>query len=218
MVSSKRVQKLSNLARGMGWGVLGTLLLSIGSAYFPFSMVQEAQNRLAQQQQDLEQARQAPGKLRVLQQQLATLQQELAFLERGVSEREYIPTMLKQIEQTARERNMQVVAVRPQNQTQQNASSSEDKKKNASKPYDEQLIEISLSGDFWNLVSVLKQLDAYPKILAVQTMQVQSKSSSLQNAQGNPELEVKMTVKAFIFRTSRPSSSATQSSDSQSGG
>lgn len=214
MVSSKRVQKLMHLARWMSWGVLGTLLLSIGSAYFPFSMVQEAHRRLAEQQQELDKARQAPGQLRVLQQQLTTLQQELAFLERGVSEREYIPTMLKQIEQTARERNMQVVAVRPQNQSQQNTSNDK-QQKNSAKPYDEQLIEISLSGDFWNLVNVLKQLDAYPKILAVQTMQVQSKTSLAPSAQGNPELEVKMTVKAFIFR---PSSSTPQNSESPSGG
>ncbi len=217
MRSSKRIQKLVNLARWMSWGVMGTLLLSVGSAYFPFSMVQEAHRRLAEQQQEIEKARQAPGQLRALQQRLTTLQRELAFLERGVSDREYIPTMLKQIEQTAREREMQVVAVRPQNQTQPNSSTGDNQQKNNPKPYDEQMIEISLTGGFWNLVSFLKQLDVYPKILAVQTLQVQSKTASTIGAQ-SPELEVKMTVKAFIFRTPRPSSSTPQNPNSSMGG
>ena len=218
MAGSKRIHRLSRLTRWMGWGVLGTLMLSIGSAYLPFSMVQEARNQLAQHQLELEKARQAPGQLRALKQQLETLQRELAFLERGVSDREYIPTMLKQIEETARERKMQVVAVRPQNQTQQNSSQSDKDKPSPHKAYEEQLIEIGLQGDFWNLVSFLKQLDVYPKILAVQTMQVQTNTSALQNAGGNPDLEVKMTVKAFIFRNARTPSPSAQPPNASSGG
>ncbi len=220
MGSSKRLKRASRLVKLTSWGVLGTLLLSIGSAYFPFSMVLSAHARIAEQQEELEKARQAPGQLRALQQQLERTHRELAFLERGVTDREYIPTMLKQIEETARERKMKIVAVRPQVQTQQNTNQSGNKsgqQSSSSKAYEEQLIEISLQGDFWNLVSFLKQLDVYPKILAVQTMQVQAKTNPAQPVKGNPDLDVKMTVKAFIFRNSGGGTAPSPNSASRGG-
>ena len=204
MAGKNRLERLESVARVMGWGILLTLLLGIGSAYFPFSMINEAQARLEEKQKALENARQAPAQLRQLQERLTQTQRNLAFLEHGVSEAAYIPTMLKQIEETARSLNLKIVAIRPQQPTPTNTGGSAhtQNQKPQSKPYEEQLIEISLQGQFWSLMRFLRQLDEYPKILAVQAMNLQTKSIAHQSAETNPELEVKLTVKAFIFRSS----------------
>jgi Tfp pilus assembly protein PilO len=171
-------------------------------------MVQQVQQQVTEQRQQLEQARQAPQQLRMLQQQYETVQSELRFLERGVSEATYIPTMLKQIEQTARQLQLEIVAVRPQqnnqpttqgNQNTQNASNQQSGgQATPKKAYEEQIIEVSLRGKFWSLMSFLKQLDEFPKILAVQTLNAQAKLKPEQEAT-NPDLEIRLTVKAFIF-------------------
>ncbi len=223
MAGNSRIQRLESAVRVIGLAILITLLLGIGSAYFPYSMISEAQNHLAERQKALEQARQAPGQLRILQAQLEQTQRNLAFLERGVSEAAYIPTMLKQIEDTARALNLKIVAIRPQQPAQNNTGGGQndakknntsggqnDAKKQQAKPYEEQMIEISLQGHFWSLMSFLKQLDEYPKILAVQTMNLQAKSTTQQTADTNPELEAKFTVKAFIFRNSPPTTQNSQ--------
>lgn len=201
MAGKSKIKRLESVVRVMGLGILLTLLLGIGSAYFPFTMISEAQSRLEEKQKALESARQAPAQLRQLQEQLEQIQHSLAFLERGVSESAYIPTMLKQIEDTARALNLKIVAIRPQQPSQTHTEQS-GKKKQQSKPYEEQLIEISLQGQFWSFMSFLKQLDEYPKILAVQTMSLQARSTTQQSAETHPELEAKLTVKAFISRNS----------------
>ncbi len=94
-------------------------------------MISEACNHLAERQKALEQARQAA--LRILQAQPEQTQRNLAFLERGVSEAAYIPTMLKQIEDTARALNLKIVAIRPQQPAQNNTSGGQNDAKN-SKP------------------------------------------------------------------------------------
>lgn len=211
MAGNSKIRRLESAVRIIGLAILITLLLGIGSAYFPYSMISEAQNRLAERQKALEQARQAPGQLRILQAQLEQTQRSLAFLERGVSEAAYIPTMLKQIEDTARALNLKIVAIRPQQPAQNNTSGGQnDAKKPQAKPYEEQIIEISLQGHFWNLMSFLKQLDEYPKILAVQTMNLQARTPTQQTAETNPELEARFTVKAFIFRNSTPTTQHSQ--------
>ncbi|MEN3000884.1 MAG: type 4a pilus biogenesis protein PilO [Armatimonadota bacterium] len=210
MALSQRTQRFERLARLLSLGLLVLLVVSIGSTYLPFSLLREAQQQLAERQQQLEQARQAPQQLRQLQQQYENAQRELRFLEQGVSQAAYIPTMLKQIEQTGQQLNLKIIAIRPQqnnptNQTgqnQQNPSNQQaSNQPSPPKAYEEQIIEINLQGRFWSLMSFLKQLDEFPKILAVQTLNAQTKLKPEQE-NTNPELEIRMTVKAFIFSQS----------------
>ncbi|GBC91847.1 hypothetical protein HRbin15_00306 [bacterium HR15] len=204
MALSRRTQRFEQVARLLSMGLLVLLVVSVGSIYLPFSFLQETQRQMAERQKQLEQARQAPQQLRLLQQQLENAQRELHFLEEGVSQAAYIPTMLKQVEQTARRLEMKIVAIRPQqnNQNTQATQNQSNQQANnqppAKKAYEEQLIEINLQGKFWSLMSFLKQLDEFPKILAVQTLNAQAKlKPEQQNA--NPDLDIRMTVKAFIF-------------------
>lgn len=208
MALSKRIQRAQRTSKLLSLAIGGTLLLGTGSLYLPWSMTQDLNAQLQQKQQELQQAQQAAGQLRQAQQQLQATQRELQFLERGVSEAAYVPTMLKQFEQTVQQRNLQIVAIRPQQTSTQNPG--DQQKQTAPKAYEEQLFEIQLRGKFWNLMSLLKTLDTFPKILAVQSLNAQTKSGAEQSTE-NPDLEIRMVVKAFIFRSAgtSPSSGAT---------
>ncbi|MCS7190265.1 MAG: type 4a pilus biogenesis protein PilO [Fimbriimonadales bacterium] len=212
MAISKRIQRAQRASKLLGIAILATALLGLGSLYLPWSMTQELQARLQEKQQELATAQQAAGQLRQALAQLQATQRELQFLERGVSEAAYVPTMLKQFEQTVQQRNLQIVAIRPQLNSQQTSgnNSSDQQKKAAAKAYEEQLFEIQLRGKFWNLMSLLKTLETFPKILAVQSLSAQAKSGAELSTE-NPDLEIRMIVKAFIFRAAqaRPASAPT---------
>jgi hypothetical protein len=59
-------------------------------------------------------------------------------------------------------------------------------------------------------VRLLKGLETFPKILAVQSLNAQAKTTAEESTE-NPDLEIKMVVKAFIFREGRGQTSASTS-------
>lgn len=178
--------------------VLLTLLSGVGVSYIGYGKVGEAAKELETQRQALEEAKQAPRQLEDLQNEYERTMQELRYLERGVSEAAYVPTLLKQLESMVDEVGLKIQAIRPVARPPKTPE--EEKKEHAdSKPYEEQLIQVSVRGKFWSLMSFLKNLQAFPKILAVQKLTAQSKLDPDQT--GNPDLEVQMEVKAFIFKT-----------------
>ncbi|MCS7209932.1 MAG: type 4a pilus biogenesis protein PilO [Fimbriimonadales bacterium] len=205
MAVSRRLQRAQRASKLLGLAIAGTLLTGLGSLYLPWSMTQDLRAQLQERQQELEKAQQAATQLRHAQEQLQNTQRELQFLERGVSEAAYVPTMLKQFEQTATGRNLQIVSIRPQIQ-QGSANAASNTQNPVAKAYQEQLFEIQLRGKFWNLMSLLKTLETFPKILAVQSLNAQAKSGTEQSPE-NPDLEIRMVVKAFIFQSAQPRSS-----------
>jgi Tfp pilus assembly protein PilO len=204
VVVSKRLKRFQRTAQLVGLATLATLLLGLASLYLPWSMAQENRARLQEKQQELQEAQQAASQLQQVQAQLQTTQRELQYLERGVSEAAYVPTMLKQFEQTVRQLNLQIVAVRPQAPPVKPPTTNPDgsntgQPQEPPKPYDEQLFEIQLRGKFWDTVRLLKTLETFPKILAVQSLNTQAKTTA-EESTAHPDLETKMVVKAFIFR------------------
>ena len=215
MVVSKRLKRIQRAAQLTGLATLATLLLGLASLYLPWSMAQENQTHLQAKQQELQEAQQAASQLQQVQEQLLTTQRELQYLERGVSEAAYVPTMLKQFEQTVRQLNLQIVSIRPQAPPVKPPTTNPDgsntgQPQEPPKPYDEQLFEIQLRGKFWDTVRLLKTLETFPKILAVQSLNTQAKATA-EESTAHPDLETKMVVKAFIFREARGQASATSS-------
>ncbi|GIV06347.1 MAG: hypothetical protein KatS3mg016_2358 [Fimbriimonadales bacterium] len=219
MAVSKRIQRAQRASKLLGLAIVGTLLLGGASMYLPWSMVQDLQSQLEQKQQELQQAQQAASQLKEAQQALESARRDLQFLERGVSEAAYVPTMLKQVEQTALQKQLQIVSIRPQAapptttpQQQQGDEQNSSSQPQKPKAYNEQLFEIQLRGKFWDMMSLLKTLETFPKILAVQSLNAQAKTAGTELTPENPDLEIKMVVKAFIFRAgqARPSGSASQ--------
>jgi uncharacterized protein YPO0396 len=111
---SKRLQRTQRAAKMVALLTVATFALGAASLYLPWSMAQENQARLQEKQQELQEAQQAASQLQQVQDELQTTQRNLQFLERGVSQAAYVPTMLKQFEQTVRQLNLQIVSIRPQ--------------------------------------------------------------------------------------------------------
>lgn len=205
MAVSKRLQRIQRTAKMTTLLTLATLVLGAASLYLPWSMVQENQAQLQAKQQELQEAQQAASQLERARENLQTTQRELQFLERGVSQAAYVPTMLKQFEQTVRQLNLQIVSIRPQAKqvtpppVNPDGSIDTSQPKEPPKPYEEQLFEIQLRGKFWNTLRLLKTLETFPKILAVQSLNAQAKTTA-EESTDPPDLEIKMVVKAFIFR------------------
>ncbi len=208
MALSKRVQRAQRTLKLLSLAIGGTMLVGAGSLFLPWQAVQSQQAQLQEKQQALQTAQQAANQLRLATEQLQTTQRELRYLERGVSEAVYVPTMLKQFEQVAQQHNLQIVSIRPQ-QTSMLPTQQTNTQQQQAQPYEEQLFEIQLRGKFWSLMSLLKNLEAFPKILAVQSLHAQAKSGSEQVAE-NPDLEIRMIVKAFIFRNAAATPSSGQ--------
>lgn len=211
MAVSKRTLRAQRATKLLSMVVVGVLVLGAGSLYLPWNNLQSAQELLRSKQEELQQAQQAAGQLKQTQEQLQTTRRELQFLERGVSQAAYVPTLLKQFEQTVQQRSLQIVSVRPQAPPPKivtNPDQQAETPKEPPKPYEEQLFEIQLRGKFWDLMSLLKTLETFPKILAVQSLQANAKTGAELSSE-NPDLEIKMVVKAFIFRgeQARPSTS-----------
>lgn len=207
MALSKRVQRAQRTLKLLSLAIGGTVLVGAGSLFLPWQAVQSQQAQLQEKQQALQTAQQAASQLRLALEQLQTTQRELRYLERGVSEAAYVPTMLKQFEQVAQQHNLQIVSIRPQQTSVLPAQQTNTQQQ--AQPYEEQLFEIQLRGKFWSLMSLLKNLEAFPKILAVQSLNAQAKSGSEQVAE-NPDLEIRMIVKAFIFRNAAATPSSGQ--------
>lgn len=212
MAVSKRIQRAQRASKLLGFAILGTLLLGLGSLYLPYTMLREATLQIQQRQAELTSAQEAINQLPTKQAQLQATRSELQFLEQGVTEAAYVPTLLRQFEQTAEQQKLEILAIRPHAQSDSQNTNQTDAQKAVAKAYQEQLFEIQLRGKFWSLVSLLKSLETFPKILAVESINLQTKTNADQLVV-NPDLEITMTVKAFIFRKAqaRPSENPSSS-------
>lgn len=179
-------------------GTMGALLLASAGLYFWQSgeiaaldkQVQDKQTQLAESEKiarDLEQVRQKNTDTR----------SQLRFLETSVTEGQYVPTLLHQTEDLAKSTNLQVAAIRPTLEpAPKPPADKEQAKKFKPQPYDKILIDMEVSGKYWDIAHMLYRLTEFPKILTVESMQV---SPSNPIAGTAPSLTVKMKLTGFIF-------------------
>lgn len=130
---------------------------------------------------------------------------DLSILEKGVSSKAYVPTLLRQIEELGRGMNLRVVGVRPKAAEvkpaapKDPASKDKDVPVEKPKPYDEMVLNFEMSGKYWDIVKFLDQITSFPKIIAVQSVEVSPESGqSIELA--SPELSVKVRATAFILK------------------
>lgn len=149
---------------------------------------------------------------------------QVRFLEASVSTQEFIPTLLKQIEQLSRSVRLSVLGVRPSQETKPaatkrslssskqasegnlEAASESEGTANGSKgssrksrPYDELQIELQVEGHYMNLLDFLYRLTRFPKIVAVDSVEITPITDRAQ-ASGSPRLSMKLRLTAFILK------------------
>lgn len=152
---------------------------------------------------------------------------QVRYLESSVSSRDYVPTLLKQMEHLGKSVNLKVLGVRPQEDTQKSnqrsatsgAKAAEGNVEDASKkkdaaapkvkpaaPYDELKIDLELEGTYMNALNFLYSLTSFPKIIAVNKLEMSPGRDTF--AASSPRLRVKMTVTAFILKDAAPARTA----------
>jgi Tfp pilus assembly protein PilO len=147
---------------------------------------------------------------------------QIRCLESSVSTQSYVPTLLKQIEHLGKSVHLKVLGVRPKaadpnvalakkQATQaaaQNGQAGADGAVAAAtpppaKPYDQIEVELELEGNYMNALDFLYKLTSFPKILAVNSVQMNPGSGLM--AAESPRLSIKINATAFVFKEASPS-------------
>ncbi len=177
-------------------------LIALGGAGILYAQIMHRNalmERMTEIDKKLESYRSASVQLKHAQDELRNAQDELRFLEKSVSEKAFVPTLLKQLEDAARRHQLTVQSVRLQTPpAQTTAAQSTEGDKTEQKEYDEQPIEISVSGRYTNIMQFLDGLSRFPKIVAVDRVQLRPKPRDYRY---DPvQLDFTISVTAFIFR------------------
>lgn len=144
---------------------------------------------------------------------------QIRCLESSVSTQAYVPTLLKQIEHLGRSVHLRVVGVRPKapdpnaglaKKMQAEAASQANQQENAStpspaaakpeppKPYDELQVDLELEGTYMDALDFLYRLTSFPKIIAVNNVQMTPDSSD--DLSVSPRLTIRINATAFVFK------------------
>jgi Tfp pilus assembly protein PilO len=141
-------------------------------------------------------------------------QAHLQFLEASLPDMAYVPTLLKQIEHLGKSTKNRVRGVRPEaapakpvrpavrrTDPEAQEDGNEKKAEDAPKPepYTRLPIAVSLTGGFQDYQNFLQQLTKFPKIVAVDRVQLRPRLD-LATPNGSPQLEVDMQLTAFILK------------------
>jgi len=154
--------------------------------------------------------------------------QRIQFLETGVTDTTYVPTMLEQLEDLATSTQNKVQAVRPQliveaptkleqrrnPEAQEKGGEAKDGQKEEKKkvdPYIRLGIQVSLVGTFQSTQTFIERLKRFPKIVAVEQIQVRPHRSADADKTDSTELDVEITLTAFLMKEGAPKPAVTAS-------
>jgi Tfp pilus assembly protein PilO len=189
--SKKTIIALSSL--------MGVVLLS-GIALFVWQngQIDDLQRQANAKAEEVHSGEQIARRLEASEAAYGDSQRKLGFLETSVTAGEYVPTLLRQMEMLAKSQNLQVGAVRPTLEpAPQPPADKEARKKFVSWPYDKIHVDMQVRGSYWNVSKLVYRLTEFPKIMAVESVQVQPGQNV--TAGQSPQLTVDLKLTGFIF-------------------
>lgn len=182
-----------------------SLLLGGYLVYAQYNAVTEKELAVEAVREEVRNAASLGKELDASNQHMAELSMKLAHLERGVQAYQYVPTLLKELEETGIANGVQVTGVRPAPVIK--AAPDE---KLLSKAYDELMIEVKGRGTYSSVHRFLMALQGFPKIVSADTITIQPVTGAPMPTGMSPQLDVTLQLKAFIF----PVTDATAATDS----
>jgi Tfp pilus assembly protein PilO len=204
-------------------GVAVALLAADLATYFVASgSLQKANADLSYKESQVENSKKIANRLDESKQKYIAVGDELKTLETGVNEAAYVPTLLKQLEHTGQGVSLAVVGVRPVAKPPEAPAAAPSRepggsgdsssappppvaKKPARPPYDTLQVDIQVQGTYWNVMRFLDQLKVFPKIIAVDSVQMNPTdvynrgSGSGGGRVISPRLSATLSVTAFVF-------------------
>lgn len=226
--SSKGVTVLIIMAVGIFFGV-ALVYLAIGGK------MKSLDSELASKQKEVQDSKKIALTLQQSKLDYLDARAQIRCLESSVSTQAYVPTMLKQLEYLGKSVNLKVLSVRPQpvaetqstrtlssgaqaangnvegaSQEKQDASNpnAAAAQKKETKPYDELPVEIEVAGSYMNALDFLYRLTSFPKIISVNSLQVSPTGQT--EPLRSPDLDIKLSVTAFVFKTGQSADSQAQ--------
>jgi len=197
-----------------------------------YGKLQTATEELRKKERTVEESRQIVHKLEKSRLDYFDACSQVRYLESSVSTRDYVPTMLKQVERLGKSVNLRVLGVRPQQESlmpatrtvSSGAKAAEGNVEGASqnakgqeaaaqkpKPYDELNVDMEIEGSYMNALSFVYRLTRFPKIVAVNKMEMLPSKDAMTLT--SPRLKVKITLTAFILKEEKKAPAAATSTD-----
>lgn len=161
--------------------------------------------QVKQKEEQLANSERLANQLSMVKREYLDAQARLGVLEQGVSTRAYVPTLLRQVEELGKDVNLRVVGVRPKPAQKsapiRNTSGGEKAGKAEAKkpePYDKLEIDLEITGRYWDVIQFLDRITSFPKIIAVNSLQMRPAEQPKEVA--SPELTVELSTTAFILK------------------
>ena len=187
---SLRPSKQTAIIFGSLIGVL--LLATAGYSSWQYTAQQENDAVIRTKTQQVQDSQVVAKQLDAKEAEFAQVQGRIGRLETSVSETEYVPTLLKQIERLAKENKLRIDG---QQQAFEAApeppADVEARKKFVVQPYDKEIITLRVQGRYWNIARFLYSLTEFPKILSVDKLEFRPQG---EEANKSPLLSVTVSM------------------------
>jgi Tfp pilus assembly protein PilO len=161
---------------------------------------------------------------------LETTKRDLVHLEEGVSDTDYVPTLLIELDELAGKCGLTVEGVSVEKESAKKAPPPPKPGKGEtpegaergveaptkvqagpSLPYKQRTLSVEVKGGFGNIVDFIQRLTMFPKIVSVGDMKIAPSRTRL--AGGDPALEVTITLKTYLWQEGKNQGKAEKSGD-----
>jgi Tfp pilus assembly protein PilO len=186
--------------------ILGGFLVGSGGLYvWQTGQINQLQAQVDQKRADVNNGAQIARRLEEVKLQNEATREKIRYLESSVSAKEYVPTLLKQTEALAKSVNLRVDSVRPNLEPAPEPPTDKEARKNFKPwPYDKLHVDMQIHGSYWNVARFMYRLTEFPKILSVESIQLQPPANVPPG--GSPSLTVNLNLTGFIFKADEAAS------------
>jgi Tfp pilus assembly protein PilO len=175
--------------------VLGLEIVACGGTMMSIHKKKTAlEQTLAGKETALADVRTVSASLPAMQDQYTKMQSQVKFLEQALPPAAYIPTLLGQVEETARASGVTIQSFRPVAAAPAAPAEGEDKAADAAA---KRQFDMTISGDYANVQKFLQSLTKFRKILALESIQLQPAAAD--RAGGSPSLTGTLSFTAYIL-------------------
>ena len=184
-------------------GLTGVMLAgSVGLYVWQTAQMAEIQKQVDVKRNDVASGEKIASRLKKVEEDYAATSGQIRFLETSVTANEYVPTLLRQMEQLAKSVNLKVNSVRPTMEPAPPPITDPEARKKAPPPppYDKIHIDMDIAGSYWSTAKLLYSLTEFPKILSVESVQLTPQGNALVSSNSpSPNLGVRLRLTGFIF-------------------
>ena len=191
--------KPANPAKSIVLAAVAVVAVGGGLVYWQYTVHGDAEANLAKIRAATPDESKLQQDLQAAQAELYKASTELTHLEGGVPTLAYVPTLLQELEAVGNTNNMRVTVFKQSNPSAvQTPASTGDAKSLKEKAYDEVEFDVSGRGSYTSIEKMLTDLQIFPKIVSVQSVNVMPKRD--QGAPNAATVEATIRLKAYIFK------------------